>query len=91
MKIKTDTHVSLVYDTTSKKLVATLTDTECNAIRDVLLFDIEGEIYSLMADSNGQAKFSTKFFASGNYATTISYEGNDEYNPSSTTKTIAIR
>ena len=90
MKIKTDTIISLVYDSTSKMLVATLSDVEGNAISDVLLFDIDGEIYSFMTDSVGQAKFSTKFFMSGNYATTISYEGNEDYNPTSTTEVMAI-
>ena len=75
-----DTNV--VYKDVSGELVATLT----NANGEVIIgadvdVDIDGVDYSVKSDSNGQIKFSTSSLNPGKHTATISYGGNNSYNP----------
>jgi hypothetical protein len=89
---KMDTSISAVYNLDAKELVATLTNSEGNAVGNVnIVININGMDYSLKTNSIGQAKFSTSYFPAGFYTTIISFNGNNDYNPSSTTASIVIQ
>ena len=53
--------------------------------------EINGESYSNTTDDNGQVKFYCKDLAPGNYAATISYEGDNIYKSSNATADIVVK
>ena len=91
MKIKTATVVSLVYDDSSKELVATLTTVDGLGLSSTTLnVNVGGVDYSVKTNSRGVAKLSVADLAPGSYTATISYNGNSRFSSSDTTVDIEI-
>ena len=87
---KYETNISAYYDRETKEIVATLTsgDTGKGLITVNVLINFNGMDYVLKTNSKGQVRLFTGDLALGIYTAVVSYNGNNKYNPSSTTMLI---
>ena len=72
------------------KLVATITNVYGKALAVNVDVSLNGETFTLRADSNGRISIPTENLALGSYTATISYKGNGNYNPTSTTANVIV-
>ena len=73
------------------ELVATLTNEYGKVLTSAnLVVNLNGMDYALKTNSKGQVKVSTSGLAVGNYIATISYAGNNKYNPSTATAKVIV-
>ena len=72
------------------KLVATLTNAYGKALGVYVTYNLDGADYTVRADSKGQISIPTKDLDPGSYTTVITYFGNGNYNPTTTTANIAV-
>lgn len=88
----TSSDVTTVYNG-GKYLVATLTDVDGNPIDNTTLtIRINGALKSFITDNNGQIKLSTNGLAPNTYNAVIFFEGNEDYeNSTSAVKVIVKR
>ena len=78
---KTDTVISLVYDSSAKELVATLTTVDGLALSSTTLnINVGGVDYAVKTNSRGIAKLSTANLTPGSYTVAASYNGNGRFN-----------
>ena len=75
--------ITYVYNANKKELVATLKNSKTGkAVSGAnMVVDLNGVKTTLKSNSKGQITFSTAGMAKGTYVGTISYGGNDKYNP----------
>ena len=74
-----------------EQLVATLQDEECNAISDVEITAVVGNIHEkLFTDENGEVRLNIKGLTLGNYTATFMFTGNKNYIGSSATANVMI-
>jgi hypothetical protein len=83
--------VSWVYRGNKSNLIATITNEYGKALAVNLDVNINGETYTVRADSNGQISVPVNITYPGSYVATISYKGNANYNPSTTTANIIVK
>jgi hypothetical protein len=89
---KKDSIISVIYDTETDELVATLTNNEGKALTSAnVKVNINDAEYTLKTNSKGQAIFSMADLPLGKYTITVSYKGNAKYNPSYATIDIDIK
>ena len=73
------------------ELVATLTNVQGKVLSGAnVIVNLNGVDYALKTNSKGQVKVSTSGLAPKNYVATISYAGNNKYNPSSVTANVIV-
>ena len=82
--------VSLAYNDPNGELLATIVDEYGNPLVVDLNVNFNGENYTVMTDSDGQATISIGTLTPGKYAATISYEGNEIYNDSTATAKVTV-
>ena len=84
-------NVTCLYNS-GKNIVAILKDRNGNAMSGVeLTIKLNGKTYTRTTDKNGQVKLSTDGLAPNRYAATITYDGDDVYENSSTSITVTIK
>ena len=81
--------VSVAYDDAGE-LVATVTSVYGKILSVNVDVKFNGEDYTLKTDSNGQIRIPIASLAPGSYPVTISYKGDDNYNPSSATANVVV-
>ena len=91
--VKADVDITAVYDADGMNVVATLINNATGApvVGADVLVTIDGVTTSVESDSNGQVTVSTAGLDPGNYAATISYEGDDKYNPANISLDFTIK
>ena len=78
------------YDS-GRDIAATLTDQRGNALKDVeVRINIAGNTHKLTTDDNGQVFLTTDGLIPDTYFATVTFLGNDIYNPSSATAEVTI-
>jgi len=93
--VKTDTillvnDINITYNETSK-LIVELKDISGNAIGDVGVKFVLGNVTKIMStNSSGMAFISINNIFPGNYTALISFEGNDNYNCANTTANVIV-
>ena len=88
--IVTADHFSVKQGDAYSKIIATLTDEEGVPLSDYMVVNLNGANYTLKSNSKGQISVSTGKLAIGAYKAKITYNGNSEYNPSTTTTKIYV-
>ena len=87
---KADTSISAMDD--GEELVATLTNEYGQALVSAnVVVNINGVDYTLKTNSKGQAKLSKSDLEIGTYTATVSYAGNNKYNPSNASIVITVK
>ena len=87
-----DTSISLVYNIAAKELVSTLTDDEGQPLCGVnVIVSINGMNSTYSTNDDGQVIVPMGDLAPGTYTVTVSYKGNEMYNPSSASLDVVVK
>ena len=91
--VKDYTSISVVYDSETMELVATLTNNATGQpIKSAnVRFLINNVKYTVKTDASGQAKFSTANLDPNTYNVIASYDGNSKYYPSSASIELILK
>ena len=73
------------------KLIATLTNEFGNAISTNVYVTLDGVTTKYTTDSNGQIRIKTENLSKGTHQATITYKGNNNYNPTTTIANITVK
>ena len=91
--VKANIYISASFNADTKEVVAILTNNATGMAiggADVQV-NLNGATTTVKTNSKGQAKVSTANLPTGTYTATISYEGNNKYNPATTTLKVAVK
>ena len=91
--IKDDVNLSAVYDASTKELVVSLVNASSGAALKgaSVAVVIDGVDYSVKITSSGEGKLSLADLDYGTYTAAVSYKGNANYYPVSTTAEIIVK